>query len=137
MFPPFYLLVIMLLAAIAIVHGTNLRASARHVLKERALLSERNDVLKLHRSPPHISHTVIFAVKQLRITELENALWDISNPLSKNYGKHWTQDQVGHFTSNPIAVTSILDYLASKNVQIDQRTLFDEYITATATVGVW
>ena len=111
MFPPFYLLVIMLLAAIAIVHGTNLRASARHVLKERALLSERNDVLKLHRSPPHISHTVIFAVKQLRIAELEDALLDISNPLNENYGKHWTHAQVGEFTSNPSAAAAIIEYL--------------------------
>jgi hypothetical protein len=77
MFRSYYLLVVMLLAAIAIVHGTNLRESVRHMFKEHALLSERNDVLKLHRSPPHISHTVVFAVKQLRMAELENTLLDI------------------------------------------------------------
>ena len=67
MFRSYYLLVVILLAAIIIVHGNNLRASVRHVFKEHALLSERKDVLKIHRSPPHVSHTVIFAVKQLRM----------------------------------------------------------------------
>jgi len=104
MFRSYYFI---LLAAIAIAHGNNLRASVRHVFKEHALLSERKDVLKLHRSPPHVSHTVIFAVKQLRMAELENTLLDISNPFSENYGKHWTHAQVGEFTSNPAAATSI------------------------------
>ena len=133
----YYLLVVMLLAAIAIVHGNNLRASVRHMFKEHALLSDRNDVLKLHRCPSHISHTVVFAVKQLRMEELENTLLDISNPLSENYGKHWTRVQVGEFTSNPAAVTLILEYLNSKDIIIDHRTLFDEFITATASVKVW
>jgi tripeptidyl-peptidase-1 len=114
-----------------------MRASARHVFKERALLSERNDVLKLHRSPPHASHTVVFAVKQLRMAELEDTLLDISNPFSENYGKHWTHAQVGEFTSNPSAAAAILEYLNLKDIRIDQRTLFDEFITATASVKVW
>jgi tripeptidyl-peptidase-1 len=139
MFQSYYLLVITLLAAInlASVHGSNMRASARHVFKERALLSERNDVLKLHRSPPHASHTVVFAVKQLRMAELEDTLLDISNPFSENYGKHWTHAQVGEFTSNPSAAAAILEYLILKDIRIDQRTLFDEFITATASVKVW
>jgi subtilase family serine protease len=139
MFQSYYLLVITLLAAInlASVHGSNMRASARHVFKERALLSERNDVLKLHRSPPHVSHTVVFAVKQLRMVELEDTLLDISNPFSENYGKHWTHAQVGEFTSNPSAAAAILEYLNLKDIKIDQRTLFDEFITATASVKVW
>jgi len=129
MFRSFFSLVVVLLAA--------LRVSTRHVFKEHALLTERNDVLKLHRSPPHISHTVVFAVKQLRMVELENALLDISNPISENYGKHWTRAQVGEFTSNPAAVSAILEHLNSKDIKIDQRTLFDEFITATASVKVW
>ena len=129
MFRSFFSLVVVLLAA--------LRVSTRHVFKEHALLTERNDVLKLHRSPPHISHTVVFAVKQLRMVELENALLDISNPISENYGKHWTRAQVGEFTSNPAAVSAILEHLNSKDIKIDQRTLFDELITATASVKVW
>ena len=133
----YLLITILFFAAIASVHGSNLRAPARHVFKERALLSERNDVLKLHRSPPQISHTVVFAVKQLRMVELEETLLDISNPLSENYGKHWSRIQVGEFTSNPAAATAILEYLNSKDIKIDQRTLFDEFITATASVKVW
>ena len=108
-----------------------------HVFKECALLSERNDVLKLHRSPPHASHTVVFAVKQLRMAELDDTLLDISNPFSENYGKHWTHAQVGEFTSNPSAAAAILEYLNLKDIRIDQRTLFDEFITATASVKVW
>ena len=75
----------------------------------------------------------MFAVKQLRMVELEKALLDIS----ENYGKHWTRAQVGEFTYNPTAVSAILEHLNSEDINIDQRTLFDEFITATASVKVW
>jgi len=129
--------IILVFSTIAIAHGSNLRVSSSHVFKEHALLSNRKDIQKLHRSSPELLHTVIFAVKQLRMIELEDTLLDISNPLSENYGKHWTHTEVGQFTYNPTAVKFILNYLNSKNIKIDQRTLFDEYITATASVKVW
>jgi len=44
---------------------------------------------------------------------------------------------VGEFTTNPAAATLILEYLNSKDIIIDQSTLFDEFITATASVKVW
>jgi len=108
-----------------------------HVFKENALLSMRRDVNRMHRAQPEVKHSVIFAVFQRNIPELERVLSDVSDPTSENYGKHWTRAEVGAFTSNPVATKAVLDYLSSMEVTIDHRTLYDEYITATGSVAVW
>jgi tripeptidyl-peptidase-1 len=83
-------------------------------------------------------HTVVFALSQRNIPDLERILWDVSDPTSENYGKHWTRAEVGAFTSNPTATKAVLEYLSTvKEVTIDHRTLYDEYITATGSVEVW
>jgi len=59
-----------------------------HVFKENALLSMRRDVNRMHRAQPEVKHSVIFAVFQRNIPELERVLSDVSDPTSENYGKH-------------------------------------------------
>ena len=109
-----------------------------HVFKEHALLSMRRDVQKVNRAHPLAKHTVVFAVAQRNIPDLERILWDVSDPTSENYGKHWTRAEVGAFTSNPTATKAVLEYLSTvKEVTIDHRTLYDEYITATGPLEVW
>jgi len=108
-----------------------------HVFKEHAILTMRGDVHRLHRAQPEAKHSVIFAVSQRNIPELERVLLDVSDPTSENYGKHWTRAEVGAFTSNPVATKAVLDYLSSMEVTIDHRTLYDEYITVTGSVAVW
>ena len=109
-----------------------------HVFKEHALLSMRSDVQKVNRAQPLAKHTVVFAISQRNIPELERILLDVSDPTSENYGKHLTRAEVGAFTSNPTATEAVLEYLLTvKEVTIDHRTLYDEYITATGPVEVW
>ena len=109
-----------------------------HVFKEHALLSMRRDVQKVNRAQPLAMHTIVFAMSQRNIPELERILLDVSDPTSENYGKHWTRAEVGAFTSNPTATKAILEYLSTvKEVTIDHRTLYDEYITATGPLEVW
>ena len=109
-----------------------------HVFKEHAPLSMRRDVQKMNRAQPIAKHTVVFAMSQRNIPDLERILWDVSDPTSENYGKHWTRAEVGAFTSNPAATKAVLEYLSTvKEVTIDHRTLYDEYITATGPVEVW
>ena len=109
-----------------------------HVFKEHALLSMRRDVQKVNRAQPLAKHTLVFALSQRSIPELERILLDVSDPTNESYGKHWTRAEVGAFTSNPTATKAVLEYLSTiEEVTIDHRTLYDEYITATGPVEVW
>jgi len=68
--------------------GLSMTDSSSHVFKENALLSMRRDVNRVHRAQPEVKHSVIFAVSQRNIPELERVLLDVSDPTSENYGKH-------------------------------------------------
>ena len=66
--------------------GTTTTSS--HVFKESVRgLSLRKDLKKISRASALLHHTVIFAVQQRNLDELEQVLFDVSDPESSNYGK--------------------------------------------------
>jgi subtilase family serine protease len=97
----------------------------------------RKDLKKTSRASALFHHTVIFAVQQRNLDELEQVLFDVSDPESSNYGKYWSKSEVGELTSNPTSTNAVLEYLSFKKVKVVNQSLYGEYITATATIKVW
>lgn len=82
-------------------------------------------------------HEVIIAIKQNNIQKLEELLYEVSNPLSKNYGKYYTNEEVGNLIANPIATQAIIQWLQDYNVDIQSISTYGEYITAIANISTW
>jgi len=58
------------------------------------------------------------ALKQRNLDKLEKALYDVSDPDSPNWGKHWTKEQILELISPPARdVKKVTDWLASKGIQ--------------------
>jgi subtilase family serine protease len=69
--------------------------------------------------------------------ELKEKLLDVSDPLSVNYGKHMTKDEVHSMTANPTANLKIKEYLTVKGAQVLSETLGGEFISARGSIKVW
>lgn len=109
-----------------------------HVFKEGIQeLSSRTDLLKRDRIYREYVHEVVFAIRQRNMDELTRLLHDVSNPMSSNYGQHWTREEVTNFTSNPDAHEAVVSYLLSNGVSHLSETLGGEYIKANAPIAVW
>ena len=132
----FILLFIFDIQSLLVVEGTTTTSS--HVFTEPIRgLSMRKDLKKTSRASALLHHTVIFAVQQRNLDELEQVLFDVSDPESSNYGKYWSKSEVGELTSNPTSTNAVLEYLSFKKVNVVNQSLYGEYITATATIKVW
>lgn len=114
------------------------RSAMNHVFRESIpLLTSRRDLVKKHRVEPDHPHEVIFVIAQRNIDELTSILHDLSDPLSVNYGQHWSSEEVADFTSNLEARDAVVAYLHAEGASIVSETLHGEYITANAPVVVW
>lgn len=109
----------------------------QHVLRESSKMHSRKDIHQLDRVDHKHSHTVVFAVKQRNLEELEHVLLDVSDPRSANYGKHWSRDQIVQLTGNKEASHKIQSFLNRHSVKITDKTKFGDYIFATAPISVW
>ena len=109
-----------------------------HVFKESVReLSTRNDLVKRGLISPEYIHEVVFAVEQKNMEELTRVLHDVSNPMSSNYGQHWTREKIINFTSNPYAHDTVVSYLLSNGISSLSETLSGEFIKASAPIVVW
>jgi hypothetical protein len=61
---------------------------------------------------------------------LESKLIDISDPLSDNYGKHLSREEISALTGNPVSVQEINKYLQYKGIKVTQFSHNNQYITA-------
>ena len=123
---------------VGIQSSSNLHTAKTHIYKEgMPLLSSRSDLVKRSDVNRDHVHELIFAVEQRNIDELERALHDVSNPTSPNYGQHWSGEQVGAMTSNPLARDATVSYLRDIGATITSETRYGEYITATAPISTW
>ena len=114
------------------------QTESTHVFKESVpRLLSRHDLEKISRMHHDHIHDVIFVIRPKNMDELTRVLHDISYPSSKNYGQHWTRDEVFNLTSNPEACDAIVTYLHSHGVSAVSESLNGEYITATAPIIVW
>jgi tripeptidyl-peptidase-1 len=82
-------------------------------------------------------HEVIFAVKQRNVDKLHNILVSVSDPTSPDYGKHWTREEVAHFTENKVAVTKIHEALKHHDIEVTSTSTYSEFITASASIEKW
>jgi subtilase family serine protease len=89
------------------------------------------------RSAPFSSHTVTFAVKLKNVDQLEATLYDVSNPDSPNYGKHWSREEIGNLVRNEEGSRKLRDYLTKEGVKTTKCTPYDELITADAPISTW
>ena len=100
-------------------------------------LNHRDDIQKIDRMIGGFVHEVIFVIQQRNMQNLTAFLYDVSDPASKNYGKHMTKEEVTNLTSNPIARDATVSYLTSSGATIVAETLNGEYVTANASIAVW
>jgi len=73
--------------------------------------ARRPDIIKFGRSQSDFSHTVVIAVRQLNLDNLEALVHDISDPDSHNYGKHSSLSEIQTMTSNFESTNYIIEYL--------------------------
>jgi tripeptidyl-peptidase-1 len=112
-------------------------ADGSHAFMERSKIHLRHDVRFFKNAASNTRHKLIFGIKQNNLDKLTDILHDVSDPLSPNYGKHWTKEEIVKFTVNPEANAAVIKYLESNNINVVDQTLNGEYITAEADVSQW
>jgi len=98
---------------------------------------KRSDVQLGKRASHSLNHTLVFIRKQKNIDILEKALQDVSNPRSPRYGNYWSREQIGAMTANPAATATIQTFLMSHDIHIEEYTVYEDYLTASAPIRVW
>ena len=97
----------------------------------------RTDIYKGGRVEDSYVHEVTFVIRQRNLEELTRLLHDVSNPSSQHYGQHLTRQEVLDLTSNPTSRDAVVKFLNSNGANVVSETLGGEYVTASATIGVW
>ena len=100
-------------------------------------MTGRSDILPGPRAHPHEMHSITFVVKKRNSDVLQEVFLNVSDPLSADYGKHWSKDQISQLTVNPQAVQKIASFLADHDIEIASQTMDGGYITAQGKVHVW
>ena len=109
-----------------------------HIFKEcLPLLSSRNDLMQRNDIHQDESHDVIFVIRQRNINELTKILYDVSNPLSSNYGQYLTKEEVQQITTNSDSHHAVISYLLSKGAIVSHEATFGDYVKATAPISLW
>ncbi len=118
-------------------HRFSLDGVTKRTHMEKAKIAGRSDIMKSGRAPDTANHVVIFAIKNKNINKLESSLLDISNPNSKNYGKHLTQKEIAQLSANEAAQREIRKYFDYHDIKILKISRNKEYITAEAPISKW
>ena len=109
-----------------------------HIFRESIpQISSRNDIFSRVRADSAYVHEVVFVIVQRNMDKLTRILYDLSDPLSSDYGRHWTRDRIFELTSNPESHHAVVSYLQRNGVSFISETLGGEYVTASASVAVW
>lgn len=59
------------------------------------------------------------AVRQQNVEQLKSILFDVSDPLSSNYGHHLSRNEVDELTIDAEAIQKTLTYLKSHDVEVN------------------
>lgn len=113
-------------------------ATGRVHLESEASAATRGlpiDWTKASRSPSSHRLEMLFAVKQTNVGVLEDTLMKVSDPRSKDYGAHLTNEQV-HALVRPLDhhVATVKHFLASHGATAVSVTPNSDFIRATVTV---
>jgi hypothetical protein len=96
----------------------------------KVFMSKRPDLKIIGKAKAEATHQVVFAIKQQNLDELEQILWDVSNPASAKYGQHLTRDQVLEITRNEEATEKVKRYVQKKHGgRVVKETYGREYVT--------
>ena len=107
-------------------------------INEMLPLEERSDMRHLGRASISRKHTVIFEMSLRNEDKLEDTLIDVSDPKSKNWGKHWTRDEIAAFFGPADgALESVQAFLHEQEDVSYTVSSYGEFVTATASVKVW
>jgi tripeptidyl-peptidase-1 len=128
---PFYLTILCLFYLIMV------SVDGKHAFMERSKLHVRHDVRVVRDASANVKHKLIFGIKQNNLDRLTDILHEVSDPLSPEYGQHWSKEDVAKLTANPEGRYAVMSYLEANNIVIVDQTLNGEYITAEATVRQW
>jgi tripeptidyl-peptidase-1 len=108
-----------------------------HVFREHSVGLSHPSIVKKDRVPSTQTHDVMFAIEQRNIEELTSILEDVSDPLSPDYGKHMTSQEVAALTANPASRDHVVAYLKAAGATIVSETLYGEFVRASAPVALW
>jgi tripeptidyl-peptidase-1 len=131
---------IIIFAAQCIVASTASDLFVDHILAEKSVflnkdagysLTKKGDALKTS------LHDVTFAIKQQNLDQLNQILYEVSDPRNPKYGQHWTRQQVTSLVSNPSATENVQKYLEDRGIHVEKVSKYGEYIQATATISTW
>jgi len=78
-------------------------------------------VFTSNRSNPDAIHSCTFHLISLNSDYIEQYLNDVSNPTSKNYGKHLTKQQIDDLTIDHEGVSKVLAYLKAHDITVTQQ----------------
>lgn len=112
-----------------------------HIQQEDAKLHLRPDIFELPASflPTSMqTHKVVFATKQLHLSELHDHLIAVSTPNSEQYGKYWTFDEIQHFTEC-IECISFIEQLLQVNPSMKALDVSraKDFFTIEAPIALW
>jgi len=130
------LLIVLFLSALCFVTAKVELSRARNCVIEKSCKS--HDWTLADRAKPTERIELLFAIKQKNLDKLEKTLYDVSDPRSKNYGKHLTLEEVGQLVSDPVAEKAVRLWL--RGAGIPERDLYTtknkDFIRATISVRV-
>jgi hypothetical protein len=88
---------------------------------ETGLFDSRDDFSRVGYAAGTKEHAVVFAVKQRNLDQLEDLLFEVSDPTNAKYGAHLNRMEVADLTSNPAATLSVSNFLTTcVGVQVDR-----------------
>jgi tripeptidyl-peptidase-1 len=113
--------------------------SAAYKLKETGKMDafNRPDFTRKNRATSSDRHQVIIAVQQNNLDKVNDLLYEVSTMSSPKYGQFLSFEEIGDLVKNEEATEAVISWLRSNNVNIVDRSIHGEYITADATVAVW
>ena len=82
-------------------------------------------------------HVLVFAMVQQNIGTVHERLFLVSNPLSSEYGRFWTQEDIKELTANTVGNKILKKYFRRNGVKIVHETLHGEYLVAMASTTIW
>jgi tripeptidyl-peptidase I len=116
----------------------NGQQGSMHVFREASKgLSVHPDVIKGPRVLSTQLHSLIFVVPLRNMEKLTDVLHDVSDPMSGNYGKHLTKQEIDDLTSNPASHQEVVAYLKAAGVTVTLNEFSGECISAQAPIGLW
>ncbi|KAH8810891.1 peptidase S8/S53 domain-containing protein [Xylogone sp. PMI_703] len=110
-------------AALALTCSAAPSLSSRHVLHEKREAAP-HEWEKRDRALAHQVLPIRLALRERNIENAEQYIYDVSDPSSANFGKHWTAEQVANtFAPHPETKDTVIDWLVGSGIDRARITL--------------